>query len=310
MGDVADKSVMVDPARDLLGRALEDLRRCQTWSLRGVEGFYLEGSRTPDGDYHRFDAGAGMSGAVYITGEDAYLAGVSRVAAFGPAFSAQDLATWGDQWVRMPARRLVRENHDAGLAPQLAKLCDPYAEVRLLDSRTETENTRHLIRVDAFGEPITWEVLTSGSSVELAGALARDGTTPLARVHRGIADLWPPEDPATQSLTADEILREHHVRRAAPGRARTDRAPASFDVVHDADAGTWWVLSSDAATCWAVGNALNAELIAREHLASTDHDLAQRVSYDSEASLPCVICDSRTDALLIVRLLRSCPSAS
>src|SRR3954471_9308428 len=148
MGDVADKSVMVDPARDLLGRALEDLRRCQTWSLRGVEGFYLEGSRTPDRDYHRFDAGAGMSGAVYITGDEAYLAGVLRVAAFGPAFSAQDLATWGDQWVRMPARRLVRENHDAGLAPQLAKLCDPYPGVRLLGSRTEGENIRHLMRVD------------------------------------------------------------------------------------------------------------------------------------------------------------------
>ena len=143
---MAPRSVDVDVAHDLLGRALEALRPRPTWSLSSSSGFYLEGSRTPDRDYHRLNFGAAMTGALYITGDEAYLAGIWQMAGLGPTLSKEDFATWGDQWVRMPARRLLRENHDAGLAPQLAKLCDPDSEVSLLNARTERGTSRHLIR--------------------------------------------------------------------------------------------------------------------------------------------------------------------
>jgi hypothetical protein len=112
------------------------------------------------------------------------------------------------------------------------------------------------------------------------------------------------------SVVADDVLREHQAKRLLRRRARTDRSSASFEVVHDADGGTWSVLSDDAATRWGVGDALTAELIAREHLATADHDLAGRVSYDSEGSMLCIICESRADANLTVSLLKSWRSES
>src|SRR3954447_14319195 len=173
MGDVADKSVMVDPARDLLGRALEDLRRCQTWSLRGVEGFYLEGSRTPDRDYHRFDAGAGMSGAVYITARTPIWPASRELLRSAPP-SPPRISPRGaiNGFACPPVASYARTTTPVWHRSWRSCATPAPRPARLLDSRTEGENTRHLIRVDAFGEPITWEVRTSGSSVELAGVVA------------------------------------------------------------------------------------------------------------------------------------------
>jgi hypothetical protein len=56
-----------------------------------------------------------------------------------------------------------------------------------------------------------------------------------------------------------------------------------------------------------VGDALSAELIARDHLRTADQALADRVSYDSEGSMLCIICECQTDARRARRLLTARP---